>query len=103
MKIVVKGTFDRDVEKARSKEICFALDSKITQIEKAKSVSNITGMILLEGYSHHYRIVVKSQNHSYRIGAIVRGETIWLVRFLDRKSTRLNSSHSAKSRMPSSA
>ena len=85
MRIVVKGTFDRDVEKARNKEIRSALDRKITQIEKANDISNITAMILLEGYSHHYRIVVKSQDHSYRIGAIVRGETIWLVRFLPRR------------------
>lgn len=85
MKIVVKGSFDRDVDKVRSKEIRHALDNKISQIERAKDISNITGIVLLEGYSHHYRIIVKSQNHSYRIGAIVRKETIWLVRFLPRK------------------
>ena len=85
MKIVVKGSFDRDVDKARSKEIRHALDSKILQIERAKGLSHITGIILLEGYSHHYRIIVRSQNYSYRIGAIVRGETIWLVRFLPRR------------------
>ncbi len=85
MKIVVKGSFNRDVDKARSKEIRHALDNKISQIEKAGDISHITGIILLEGYSHHYRIIVRSQNYSYRIGAIVRGETIWLVRFLPRR------------------
>ena len=45
MKIVVKGSFDRDVEKARNKEIRHSLDSKITQIEKARDISNITGII----------------------------------------------------------
>jgi hypothetical protein len=85
MKIIVKGTFDRDVDKARSKELRLALDNKITQIERAKDILQITGLKLLEGYSHHYRIAVKSKNHSYRIGAIIRNDTIWLIRFLPRR------------------
>jgi hypothetical protein len=36
MKIIVKGIFDRDVDKVRGKEIRHALDNKISQIEKAK-------------------------------------------------------------------
>ena len=35
-------------------------------------------------------------------GSVVKTET-WGLRSLDRKSTRLNSSHSGESRMPSSA
>ena len=85
MKIIAKGTFDRDIDKVHSKELCLALDTKITQIERAKNLSQVTGAKLLEGYSHHYRIVVKSKSHSYRIGAIVRNETIWLIRFLPRR------------------
>jgi mRNA interferase RelE/StbE len=85
VKIIVKGSFDRDVDKARKREILGALDTKITQIETAKDISNITGIILLQGYSSHYRIYVKSPNYSYRIGAIIKGRTIWLVRFLPRK------------------
>lgn len=85
MKIIVKGTFDRDIDKVHSKELRLALDTKIIQIEQAKNLSQVTGVKLLEGYSHHYRILVKSKNHSYRIGAIVRNETIWLIRFLPRR------------------
>jgi mRNA interferase RelE/StbE len=85
MKVIVKGTFDRDVDKARSKELRAALDYKISQIERAKTLSQVTGVKLLEGYSHHYRIIIKSKNHSYRVGAIIRNDTIWLVRFLPRK------------------
>ncbi len=58
MKIVVKGLFDRDVNKVRGKEIRHALDNKISQIGKAKNITHVTGIILLEGYSHHYRIIV---------------------------------------------
>jgi mRNA interferase RelE/StbE len=85
MKLIVKGSFERDIDKVHSKELRLALDTKITQIGQAKSILQVTGVKLLEGYSHHYRIVVKSKNHSYRIGAIIRKETIWLVRFLPRK------------------
>jgi mRNA interferase RelE/StbE len=85
MKIIVKGSFDRDVDKAGKKELKLVLDDKITQIESAKDISQVTGLKLLLGYSHHYRIIVKSPKYSYRIGAIVRNNTIWLVRFLPRK------------------
>ena len=84
MKIIVKGTFDRDVDKIRSKER-LALDNKIIQIERAKNISLVTGVKLLEGYSNHYRILIKSKNHSYRIGAVIRNETVWLVWFLPRR------------------
>ena len=85
MKIIVKGTFDRDIDKAHNKDLRLSHDAKITQIEQAKNLSQVTGVKLLEGYSHHYRILVKSKNHSYRIGAIIRNETVWLIRFLPRR------------------
>ena len=59
MKIIVKGSFYRDTDKARSKELRHVLDNKITQIERAKDIFHVTGVKLLEGYSHHYRIIVK--------------------------------------------
>ncbi len=85
MKIISKGTFDRDIDKIRSKELRFALADKIRQIERAKNISQITGLKLLRGYSHHYRIIVKAVKDTYRIGVVIRGEKIWLVRFLPRK------------------
>ena len=85
MKIIVKGTFDRDIDKVRSSVLRKALEKRINQIEKAKDTSHITGLKLLRGYSHHFRLIVKTQKESFRIGAIIRGEKIWLVRFLPRK------------------
>lgn len=35
MKVTVKGSFDRDIDKLSSRELRLALDAKITQIEKA--------------------------------------------------------------------
>jgi len=40
MIIVVKGSFDRDTDKIRSKELRLALDEKITQLETAKDTSH---------------------------------------------------------------
>ena len=85
MKIIVKKTFERDINRAKDKELRFALNDKITQIERAKNITQVTGLKLLRGYTHHYRIIVKAGELSFRIGAIIRGETIWLVRFLPRK------------------
>lgn len=86
MIVIVKGSFGRDIGKVKNKKLRLALSDKIRQIETAKDVSFITGIKLLRGYSHHYRIVVKTETESYRIGAIIRGETVWLARFLPRKT-----------------
>lgn len=85
MKINVKKSFDRDIDRIKDKKLRIALDKKLEQIERAKSIESITSLKLLRGYSHHYRIQVKTEDMSYRIGAVIRKETIWLVRFLPRK------------------
>lgn len=86
MKVIFKGSFERDIDKIRNKELRFALDDKIAQILKAENIHHITGLKVLQGYSHHFRILVKSPKLTYRIGAIVRENSIWMVRFLPRKS-----------------
>jgi len=79
------GTFKRDVDDVSKKEVVEALKFKYEQLEKAKGIENITGLKLLRGYATQYRIKVVSKKYSYRIGATIRGNTIWLVRFLSRK------------------
>lgn len=76
---------ERDVDKLRYKRLKATIDSKITQIENAKSIAQITGIKRLRAYKIHYRIKVETLKTKYRIGAIVRGNTIWLVRFSPRK------------------
>jgi len=85
MIIKINQSFDRDVKKVKNKYLKQALTDKIEQIEKARSLEHVTGIILLRGYSTYYRIKVKTETKSYRIGAIVRNDTIWLVRFLPRR------------------
>jgi mRNA interferase RelE/StbE len=85
MRIIVKPAFERDIDKVRSRVLLHTLDEKITQIEKAKAIDNVTGLKLLRTYKVHYRIKVETGSQQYRIGAVIRGKTIWLVRFLPRK------------------
>lgn len=85
MKVIIKPAFKRDRDSVSSIELLEALGSKLDQIEKAKSIENITGLKPLTGYVTLYRIYVKTPRHSYRIGAIIRNNTIWLIRFLPRK------------------
>ena len=83
---LLKAVLTGDINKVKSKSLRIALSDKIRQIEIAKDISSVTGVKLLRGYTHHFRIAVKSEVESYRIGAIIRGEKIWLVRFLPRKT-----------------
>lgn len=85
MRIIVKPAFERDIDKVRNRALLKILDEKIIQIEKAKTIDNITGLKLLRTYKVHYRIKVETARQHYRIGAVIRGKTIWLVRFLPRK------------------
>ncbi len=86
MNIIFKGSFDRDLDKIRNKDLRNALDDKISQILKAQHLNQITGIKVLRGYTRHYRIIVKSSKLTYRMGVIVRENSIWMVRFLPRKS-----------------
>ncbi len=86
MKVIAKRSFRRDLRQASTQpELKNALEQKILQMIAAKSIAEITGLKLLRGYSVYYRIKVKSENFDYRIGAIIRNDTIWLLRFLPRK------------------
>ena len=85
MRVIIKPPFKRDRDKVNSMSLLEALAAKLKQIEKAQGTENITGLKQLTGYSTLYRIYVKTDRQSYRIGAIIRNNTIWLVRFLPRK------------------
>jgi mRNA interferase RelE/StbE len=90
MNVFIKGSFERDVESISDVALLMKLKEKIIQIEAAHASSQIVGLKLLRGYSTHYRIKVLSGTSSFRIGAVVRGNTIWLIRFLSRKKIYRN-------------
>ena len=84
MRLIIKPLFQHDRDKTNNTDLLQALADKLDQIEKVKTIENIIGLKPLRGYTTHYRIYVKTASHSSRIGAIIRGNTIWLVRFLPR-------------------
>ncbi len=86
MKVFVKGSFKRDVARVSDLSLLLALQEKVAQIEMAIDATNITGLKLLRGYQTHYRIYVRTPGTSYRVGAVIRGQSIWLVRFLPRRT-----------------
>ena len=86
MILIAKGSFDRDTDKIRNKNLRIALFEKLKQLEQAKDISHTTGLKLMRGYSTHYRIHVNSGKLRYRIGAVIRSDKIWLVRFLTKKN-----------------
>ena len=89
MKVIFKPKFRRDVDKINNRELLLALQEKIRQVKNAKTQTQIIGVKLLRGYIRHYRIIVKTEKQNYRIGAVIRGEKIWMVRFLPRKTVYL--------------
>jgi mRNA interferase RelE/StbE len=89
MNVFVKGSFKKDLSRVSHYDLILELNEKIRQIEAAPNKAHITGLKLLRGYSNHYRIQVKTERQSYRIGAVIRGDVIWLVRFLARKKIYL--------------
>ena len=90
MNVLTKATFKRDVSRVKTLSLLVALREKITQVETAPALSFITGLKLLRGYTTHYRIQVRTAEDSFRIGAIIRGNNIRLVRFLPRSKIYKN-------------
>lgn len=64
MKIIVRSSFDRDIDKIQSQTLKAALDAKLTQIELAKSPAVVAGLKFLRGYTRHVRILVKTDRLS---------------------------------------
>ena len=87
--------------KAFPKDEVFGLTSQI------KRASNSISLNIAEGSVKSTKTFINHLYHAYGSSAEVLSSSILAKNYrdweTDRKSTRLNSSHSAKSRMPSSA
>ena len=90
MNVFTKGSFNRDVADVSDTVLLEALKGKIVQLKDASDISQVTGMKLLKGYVTHYRIKIVTKSTSFRMGVVVRGNTVWLVRFLSRKKIYQN-------------
>ncbi|MCW5910856.1 MAG: hypothetical protein KIT62_07270 [Cyclobacteriaceae bacterium] len=90
MNVFTKGTFNRDVASLSDVVLLETLQEKIKELITAPNISHVTGVKLLKGYQTHYRIKVITERSSFRIGAVIRGNTVWLVRFLPRRKIYLH-------------
>lgn len=81
MIIDYKTSFHRDIKKLKDKEHAARLKEIISEIKSVKDISEIKNIRKIEGFPKHYRI----KTGDYRVGLIVSGETVALVRFLNRK------------------
>ena len=81
MKVLFRASFAKDLRSIRSKDILSRIKEVVEQVEKARSLQEITNIKKLKGGRNYYRIRVGE----YRVGLIIEGDEISFVRCLDRK------------------
>jgi mRNA-degrading endonuclease RelE of RelBE toxin-antitoxin system len=82
MELAFKKSFLDDLKKLKKNERLYRfIIRKIQHIKSAKTLSDIDNIEKLEKYVVHYRIKIKlSEKESYRLGLIIRGKKVWLIR-----------------------
>ena len=76
-----KESFTKDLRRVRDKGLLNRAKAVIETVEQAYSLSEISNLERLKGWSRYYRIRVSD----YRIGLAVEGDVVTFVRFLHRK------------------
>jgi mRNA interferase RelE/StbE len=86
MDVRYKPSFSRDVREIKSDaELALALFNFLNNIRAAKKIEGILNCKKLDDYVTLYRVKIKlSVKKDYRIGMMIRGNTVWLTRFLHR-------------------
>ena len=78
MELIAKGTFYRDIAVYTNHNLLQAVFVAMSEIEKAKSISEINNLKKLRKYENQYRLKVFG---NYRIGLVIKKQTVWFVRF----------------------
>ena len=81
MKTEFRASFAKDLRSIKNKDARRHIKDAIEQSERAQSLQGITGVKKLKGVGDYYRMGVGE----YRIGIILKGDTVVFVRCLDRK------------------
>jgi len=82
MTILIEKSFERDINKIRSKRILLDILNLIELFQKANALSDIANIKKIQGYSSFYRIKISD----YRIGLEkLANNTIVFLRALPRK------------------
>ena len=77
--------FLSDIKQVHDKELRSRILKIIQNIKQAEDISSIDNLKKLEKYSVFYRIKIKlDAKRDYRIGMIIRGNKVWMIRCLPR-------------------
>ena len=81
MKIEFRSSFAKDLKNIRDRNLLRRVSEKIEEVERAKSLSEISQLKKLRGHAAYYRIRIGD----YRVGMTIAEDTITFVRLLNRK------------------
>jgi hypothetical protein len=77
MELRFKGQFNRDID-ISNRYILEEVEKAKLEVKKAKTIAQISNLIKLRKYTTLYRIKI---DKDYRIGIVIRDQTVWFVRF----------------------
>ena len=81
MNVKIDKSFEKDILKIKDKKILKRIANCIENIQKVKSIENISGLKKLQGYGNEFRIRISD----YRIGIIIDNDIVIFIRCLHRK------------------
>ena len=79
--MIFKASFAKDLRKINDMQLKKKVGEMVTQIERSNSLHELGHIKKIIGAENYYRIKLGD----YRLGLIMDGETVILVRFLHRK------------------
>lgn len=82
MKIIIDRSFEKDTNRIKDKFLLEKIADCIENIQNADNMQALHNLKKLKGGTIYYRIRIGD----YRIGAIVKSNTIIFIRFLHRKA-----------------
>ena len=83
MKTEFKSSFLKDIRSIKDKTLLFRLEQFILAVETADNLSAIPNLKKLKGQKSQF--YYRSRIGNYRVGIIIRQDTVVFVRFLNRK------------------
>ena len=83
MKIEFKDSFLKDIRTVKNKKLRSRLEQFILVVETADNLSQISNLKKLKGQKKNF--YYRSRIGNYRVGLIIKQDTIVFVRFLNRK------------------
>lgn len=81
MEVVYNKSFLKVVKKIRDEKLLNTIETAILEIEKAKSITEISNLKKLTGYETFYRVRIGN----YRLGIEIENNIVHIVEFQHRK------------------